>query len=428
MRAQRFILLFSAVAAVAALWLGLRPGPRASGPLPHSAYVWQRAWNGSVSDAVGAHAGSLEGLLVLTAEVGWQQGHPAVVRVPIDYAALGASGKPIGLALRIDPFAGPFRAEDETSRYLADLGASLVTEASNGRLAVAELQIDFDCAESKLAGYHLWVEAIRKRLRPVPVTITALPSWLGRYEFRGLVAACDGFVVRVHSLDRPQGFDTPFTLCRPDAARQAVERAARLGRPFRVALPSYGYRMAFDPQDRFRALGAEGPTANWPTNAQIREVRADAEALAELVASWSRDRPPELTGLIWYWLPVEGDHLSWRWPTFAAVMAGSVPHPALRAEGREATNGLVDVVLANVGPADCPWPVQIVARWQAATLIAADGLNGFEVQTDTAGSARFRSKSPSWRLAAAEQQTVGWLRLSTHAPIEFEVQRPSPDR
>jgi hypothetical protein len=41
-----------------------------------------------------------------------------------------------------------------------------------------ELQIDFDCAESKLDGYQVWVEAIKYKISPVPVTITALPSWL----------------------------------------------------------------------------------------------------------------------------------------------------------------------------------------------------------------------------------------------------------
>jgi len=382
-------------------------------------------WPETVVEAVSDHSASLAGLVVLNAEVGWQAGKPRVVRVRLDYAALRASGKPVGLALRVGSYPGPFAPETEATDLLADLAASLLAESASNRLGVAELQIDFDCAESKLAGYRLWIEEIRRRVAPVPVTITVLPAWLGHREFRQLIDGTDGYVLQVHSVERPRNIDAPFTLCPPDAARRAVERAARLGRPFRVALPTYGYALAFDVRGEFIGLSAEGPAPRWPARTLVREVSAEPATLAELVLGWTRDRPAELAGIIWYRLPVAGDRLNWGWPTLAAVMAGSVPRPQLRTEARQVTNGLVELLLANVGQADDRSRVQILARWQDGSLIAADGLNGFEPGETAPHNARFASRDGSWRLAAGEERTVGWLRLTRSVPVELELKTTS---
>jgi hypothetical protein len=40
--------------------------------------------------------------------------------------------------------------------------------------------------------------------------------------------------------------------------------------PFRVALPTYGYVLAFDRNDKFIRLSAEGPAKEWPDGAQLR--------------------------------------------------------------------------------------------------------------------------------------------------------------
>jgi len=54
----------------------------------------------------------------------------------------------------------------------------LLAEAKTNQLKVRGLQIDFDCAESKLESYRVWIEALRQHISPAPLTITALPSWL----------------------------------------------------------------------------------------------------------------------------------------------------------------------------------------------------------------------------------------------------------
>jgi len=128
-------------------------------PLPHDVYVWQRAWNESVREAVANHATNFQSLVVLGAEVSWKDKQPQVTRVAVNYESLRAAGRPVGLALRIGPSAGPFRSNDAVSLALTSLAKSLIAEAITNRLRPVELQLDFDCAESKLDGYRVWVEA-----------------------------------------------------------------------------------------------------------------------------------------------------------------------------------------------------------------------------------------------------------------------------
>jgi hypothetical protein len=423
-RKLAMVVVTGAVLGAAAWWLWPRPVPRASGPLPQDAYVWQRAWNEPVLAAVRQHAPQFAEVVALAAEVTWQKGEPNVFRVPLNYDALRSSGRPVGLALRIGPYAGPFAADDARARRLAGLAASLVAEAASNRLAAAELQLDFDCAESKLEGYGRWVEGFRRQVAPVPVVITALPSWLKRRAFAQLASLADSFVLQVHSLERPKTINTPFTLCDPEAARRAVERAAQFGRPFRVALPTYGYVIAFGTNGRFAGLSAEGPAASWPAGVQTREVRADPAALAALVRDWTRDRPAALRGIIWYRLPVAGDRLTWSWPTLQAVMNGVRPLPGLAMQVRRPSAGLIEVDARNAGTADHAGPVVVELRWSGARRVASDALLGFECVEAASNTLQFRSNAEWTRLKPEATHPIGWLRLDPDVEVQVEIQTP----
>jgi hypothetical protein len=405
----------------AAAWAGPSACPAATNGLAQEAYVWQRAWNPPVLDAVSEHAAAFQGLVVLCAEVTWQRAQPQVVRVSPDYAALKAAGTPAGQALRIGPFAGPFATNDPPAVLLSGLAAALVAEARAHGLAVRELQLDFDCASARLEGYHTWVTAIRQRIAPVPWTITALPDWLKQPAFGPLVAATDGYVLQAHSLAAPAGVDAPFTLCDPAAALRAVERAGEFNVPFRVALPTYGYLLAFDRAGKFAGLSAEGPNRDWPVDAQLREVRSDPLAMAQLVRTWTTNHPATMRGVIWYRLPVAGDALNLHWPTVAAMMAGRSPREQAQAKGRRTEPGLVEISLVNDGELDLTSPVTVAIRWADARLTAGDGIGGFELAEDGPAAVRLQLSRPGHRLAAGEKQIIGWLRLSEDREVHCEI-------
>lgn len=298
------------------------PAPHVSGPLRQEVYVWQRAWTKPVRTSVAQYATNFAALTVLRAEISWTTNRqPQLTRANVDYETLAQIRHPVGFALRIGPYAGPF-TNNAITAFITDTAARLVAEARTNHVPLAELQIDFDCAESRLDGYRIWVEAIQRRVAPLPVTITTLPSWLDARAFRRLAAVATNHVLQVHSATRPRSANAPYTLCDPRAARRAVASAGRLGIPFRVALPTYGYLLAFDSNDKFLSLSAEGPRPNWPTNALVRKVESNSQELGELIRAWTASRPAPMNGVIWYRLPVATDRLNWTWPQLQQVMRG----------------------------------------------------------------------------------------------------------
>jgi Protein of unknown function (DUF3142) len=400
--------------------------PSAAGaamPLSQEVYVWQRVWTPPLREAVVDHGGTFSNVVALAAEVSWNHGKPEVVRVPIDYGALTLIGRPVGLALRIGPFAGPFATNDAVAQMLGSLASSIVLEAKTNQVNVSELQLDFDCAESKLAGYQLWVEAFRKKLVPTPLTLTTLPSWLKQPAFHDLAAASDGYVLQVHSLEKPKGFDAPFTLCDPQVAVAAAVKASSFEVPFRVALPTYGYLIAFATNGQFVGLSAEGPAKSWPASAKLREVRTDPMVMAMLVQKLEAKPFPNLRGILWYRLPTIVDNLNWRWPTLGAIVNAQWPRESVRTQLRRVEAGLVEINLVNEGELDISSRLAVEIRWQDARLVAGDGLRGFELVEGDASTARLTTRSQPHRLAAGEQWTVGWLRFNRDVEVQLELKQ-----
>lgn len=408
------------IVAAVTLWKGRVE--QTSGPMPHHAYVWQRSWSDDVRRGLDRTAGRTAGFVVLAAEVDLAGGRPKISRVAVDHKALARTGRPVGLALRIGPYAGPFRSDDPVARTLLSLATSMLAQAQAGGLRPGELQIDFDCAEAKLDGYRVWVQALRSTVAPTPVTITALPSWLDRRAFRRLVEAADGYVLQLHSLEKPAGPNQPLSLCSPARARAFVEAAARIGLPFQVALPTYGYIVAFDAQGRFVGLSAQG-SIRAPQGGTLRAVRADPAAMAQLVRTWTQSRPVHLQGIIWYRMPVPGEVLNWRWATLVEVMAGRQPAAMLKAAARKTAPGLAEIELQNTGNADAPLAVAVEATWETADLVAADALAGFE--PDHAAPRKFAFRPlPAAKLQVlppGEKRLIGWLRLSTDTEVNVNV-------
>lgn len=404
--------------------------PTVSGPLRQEAYVWQRDWSPPVRAAVAGSAAAygFSGLTVLAAQVDLRTAPPEVRRVAYDAAAIRATGRPAGLAIRISPFPGRFAERPDLVEALRALSLRLLAEARALGLAPAELQLDYDSPESKLEDYRFLVERLRPGVAPVPLTFTALPAWLDREgAFRSLIGAADGYVLQVHSLTAPPGPDAPFLLTRADEAREWAESAARLGRDFRVALPTYSYAAAFDAGRKLLGLVAEGAPPVERAGVRWRLVRADPGELSELVRGWTAERPARLTGVIWYRLPVPGDRLNWGEATLRPVMAGRAPRLSLRAEAVKPNPGspeLVEIHLLNDGEADAERPGKIVLRWSGAPPIAADALAGYRLQGWPESA---QLLAPSGDLPAVlrpgERKTLAWLRFARPTEIRVEEVR-----
>jgi len=394
----------------------------AAADLPQQAYLWQRAWTPAVAEAALAHASSFSEVVLLSGEVSWNKSHPIWTPTAIRWDVVRQLKTPVGLAFRIDSFPGPFSSCDETASALASLAASAIRAAQTNSVSPCELQIDFDCAASKLDGYAAWLRAFKDTAAPVPIVITALPSWLDQPAFRHLASSCSAYVLQVHSLHRPRSYDAPFTLCDPAEAHAAVQRAAKIGVPFRVALPTYAYLLAFAPDGQFVGLSAEGPSKSWPARARLREVWSDPISLAQLVRGWAAERPPALRGVVWYRLPTEADTLNWRWPTLDAIVHLRSPRENFHAEARRVEAGLYDISLVNDGELDVSSRLAVEVHWQGARLAAGDALRGFELADSNPSSATFHSASPA-PLRAGSQRNIGWIRLTRDAEVNLETNK-----
>ena len=395
------------ISVLAVAWLASHP-LLAAAPLLHDAYVWQRAWKeAQVAESLAlAKAADIRMVDVLAAEAQWRQGHWEVTRVELDYAALREAGLAVGLAIRAGVF--PQSDANATGR-LAALAQSVVREAQANGLQPAEVHLDFDCPESKLDAFRAWLAPLRKAVAPVPLTITTLPCWLGHPEaFRQLLRATDGFVLQVHSLERPKAADAPFMICDPAAARRAIRAASALGVPFRVALPTYGYTVAFGRDGKFIGFSAEGNAREWPAGSRAREVRADDAAMAKLVRELTDTPPANCTGIIWYRLPCASDRLNWSWATLTTVMRGETPQPHTQARSQRPSPALIELLIENTGNADDREPRLLTVAWASGTLVASDALGGFVKQSQGKNEIIFKGTP---HLRPGERKMVAWLRF-----------------
>jgi Protein of unknown function (DUF3142) len=394
-------------------------GKRAAGPLRQEAYVWQRTWNPAVQDSVRQARGFAE-LVVLAAEVDLRSENPRVARVPLD-ATLKTLGKPVGAALRVSEFPGLFAQKPGVVRLLEALIREVKTEARTKGIRLSEIQIDYDCPESKLADYRDVLPHLRRAASPLPLTITVLPSWMRhRRAFRTLIEETDGYVLQLHSLILPRSPDEQITMIEPTSARGWVEEAARFGRSFHVALPTHGYTAAIDEKGELVGLLAEGPLFSWSPGVTVRTVRSDPAAMAGLIRGWTRDRPSALAGVIWFRLPVAGERLNWPWPTLRTVMAGRAPQPAVRLLKREPEPGLVEIDLLNAGEAAASWPATVRVRWRGRSPIAADGLAVYRVVPVRDGEIHLEG-SGSGLLRPGERRPIAWLRFAARTEVEIDV-------
>ncbi|MCE9636340.1 MAG: DUF3142 domain-containing protein [Planctomycetes bacterium] len=395
------------------------PVARAAGPLRDEAYVWQRSWGDGVSASVRTQAPEFARLVVLGAEIAWRDGRPDVARAETDLAACAAGEAP-GIALRVGSWPGPFDGTSDATRCVVATAVRLLDDARSRGVTPSELQIDFDCATSKLPGYRRWIEILRREAAPTPVTFTALPTWLRSDDFPGLAQASDGFVLQVHSLEAPRGSGDVRALVDPARAVRDVERAAAVGVPFLVALPTYGYVAAFRRDGSLAGISAEAEPRAWPRGSTTVDVSADPDAIASLVRGWTADRPEFLRGAIWYRLPMPGDRRNWTADALRSVRRGKVPRAEVVSTVERRDPALAEVRVRNSGRIDGATPAAIDVRWTGARLIASDAFAGF-VASDVGERRVLLRPAAGARVAAGSDRLVAWLRFDGAAEVTVDA-------
>ncbi|MCJ8204830.1 DUF3142 domain-containing protein [Pseudomonas sp. RGM2987] len=395
---MNFLLRLSLV--LAALLLG-GCGQSTPAALDQQLYIWQRQWTPAHEPALRQSHGDFSSLRVLALQAfpgaGWSRAH-------VDAALLKADGRPVIAVIRLD---GQLKALDE-DEVIAQIQQVLSDWQAQG-LAPVGVEIDHDAGNARLPAYGKFLGQLRQVLPDsLRLSITALPAWLDSPALPGLLAAVDSSVLQVHAVSDPrQGlFD-------PKQARRWAERwGAVTTRPFYLALPAYG--VALLTQD------GSGPVveSEVPIDrvGERRELLADPQQVAGLVAGLRADPPKHLAGLIWFRLPLAGDRRAWSLTTLGAVARGDNLDSRLALHLQE-RDGLYDIRLVNQGNLDSPWPQRMTLVVGACDGV--DALAGYTLQ-QTPGLLTF-TRIQEGRLAAGAQRAIGWARCTKIEQGAFNV-------
>ncbi|MFL6569937.1 MAG: DUF3142 domain-containing protein [Chthoniobacterales bacterium] len=359
-----------------------------------------------------------DAITILGGEIVWENGKPRFVRSSIRWELVAGAAKPITLALRVAPFGGPFSRDDPNAQFIVKTAGTLLDDAAKENAKIAAFQVDFDCAQKKLAGYREWLATLRSAIAPTSLSITALPSWLDEPALNNLLGETDEYVLQVHSVPlRDENGRT--TLCDPQFARRAVERAAKLGHRFTIALPTYRCLGGYDANGKLLGVAMDSVQPTWPSGTRVLEFASDPTALAQLVADWKRDRPAAMQGVIWYRIPTDSDMRNWRWPTLNAVIQAREPTHKL--EVASSGENPVDLELINSGEAEEQFTGEVSASWSDAKLIAADSVAGWRLQTSDGRAVFTPEAQQPLRLLPGERRGIGWLRYERPAELELTL-------
>ncbi|MBX7257939.1 MAG: DUF3142 domain-containing protein [Candidatus Hydrogenedentes bacterium] len=389
------------------------PPPR---PLSTAFYVWQLAWNDSVKEAVDQATPFAHEFMVLIGEVSAKNQAPTYHAALPDWSSLAKGQVPTTLVLRANVTLGDVLTDesvDRTSAYLAGVFKESVEAAKKGGVRVTGVQLDYDSPTSKLPEYRQLLERLRAELPQLEMSITVLPTWLKSWQFSKLVRDLSYYVLQVHSLEKPTTIDAPIVICNTSKISGYLRRASLEGTPFYIALPTYGYRVAFGPDGKFAALSAEGPTPAWNPGYQVKTIMTDPNDIADVVHALREAPPRECLGIAWFRMPVESDELNWTWETLEAVMSGDEPLVEFAVNVKTPQPGLYEVWISNTGEANVLEQLRIDVEWESAELAAHDSMRGFKATKD--------SRSPKMVLTGPAPKTgapiqAAWLRLNTGDP------------
>lgn len=368
-------------------------------PLSQQAYVWQRFWTAAVSEAARSAPVQISAWRVLVAQADatgeWRQFTP-------DLGALRARDRSLLAVIRIDGQRPTFDLERLDSRILDRLRGEPAGTWSG-------LEIDYDCPTRALLEYSRLLRRLRTALPSgVSLSITALPAWMSSDRLQDVLRATDSSVLQVHSV-----MDPHRGLFDPQRASEWIERfARRTSRPFYVALPDYGSRVAWDARGHLIAVTSEN--IDFTPDGPGLELQADPLTVSNFYALLRRRHPAMLRGVVWFRLPVAGDQRVWSAQTWQRVMSGEPLVPHLTPRTSQDASGALQVRLVNDGSVDAELPRVVSVP---VPCPPADGEGLYSV-AHYATQTTWQLRAERW-LPIGQEVRVGWLRC----PVNSEVIR-----
>jgi hypothetical protein len=360
-------------------------------------YIWQRLWTPELTRALADQGPQFAALRVLGGQylgaetssanqpntARWAEPNP-------DFAALRALNKPLILVLRL-PGSAPLLAPAAIHQQIERVRALWL----KGGVKVTRVELDFDCAVSKLADYKTQLLALRLLLgKELALDITALPAWLKAPELPALLAAVDRLTLQVHSVLAPRRglFD-------PRLAEFWIRQLANIStKPFSVALPAYGATLLLDAEGQ--VIGVEHEAELATAHSSEVELQASPQSVRALIDSLAARPVPKLEGFVWFRLPLQSDDHAWAPATLRAVLSKQILRAQIQPEFAPNASGGFDVRLVSVGTLPGSLPLRLAVNKKCSG--------------DAVGNYRFAngvfSAGSSVELKPGSARVIGWLR------------------
>ena len=358
--------------------------------LSQQAYIWQRRWSPEHALALGESRNLLSGFRILAAQMHPREG---LVEARVDLDVLAHDRRPVIAVLRID---GELPGLDAVS--IAAVLSRIIEAWRTAGVNLAGVEIDYDCATSRLSNYAQLLQVLRGKLaNDLGLSITVLPTWMQASSLPGLLRLVDHAVLQVHSVSSPE-----HGLFNATNARRWIAKFDALSPvPFWVALPSYGSGLV---RDRQGNLQVESERA-LPIAGSRTELSIDPKGMADFLRSLSSEKSKQLLGIVWFRLPLGSDHRGWSMSTLRAVIGGNALTSKIKLQLRR-SGGADDLVVSNAGSLDAAMPEQVTV--QPGTCEAADALAGYSLRRDSAGLVFQRTENATLRVGG--ERVIAWLR------------------
>lgn len=371
-------------------------------PLTHDAYIWQRQWTPGLRDAIAASNDLVRDWRVLAAQADRDgRFHVFTPDLPVQ------GGRPAIAVVRIDGRLARFDTDELIGR---------IDEVHRRWPHIAGIEIDYDCPTSRLPAYTAFLRQLKDRLGSMPLSITALPTWLGSSNLDALLAVPDEAVLQVHAVQAPQAglFD-------PDvAAGWITDFSAHTRKPFRVALPTYGSRVSWNADGSL--LAVESESAALASGAVASELYAAPSTVLAFVQRLEAHRPARLAGLVWFRLPTPEDTRAWSLTTWRGVVTGHVDtQPVTVSLNTPTADGPSDIVIENPGGMDAEAPSR-VALPPGCTV--ADGIDGYALRRTGDGLSLVAVQARP--LPAHASRPIGWARCAPGTTLSLSSHQGKP--
>lgn len=370
-------------------------------------YLWRQSYDEDTGKSLEIAARHFEAVNFLQAKISFGGGNKprlALISINADYLR-GLKVKKIA-CIRISGLSASEKEYAALAPKISKIVRFCAFKAAES-IGIDEIQIDFDCPESKLGFYALWLEEIRAVLpKNLFLSITAVPSQMNAKNFEKALKYCDYFTLQIHNIANYGGGLEIFDF---ENALSEIRRADKFGKKFMVALPTYSHFVEIGENGKLSKVLSEN-FAGVSERASLRTKKISSNPLEveKLSLSIKELELKNFCGEIYFRLPCGNEISNWSLETLLSLAKREKLKLSHRVFTAEAGN-VCDVFLENTGNVDLCAPFEAFCKIENAKY--CEGVGGFVFNGRTDGGVILKNGDDlTFKLKPNKKIKIGWIK------------------